>query len=90
MLNQVSVCGIVKDTSQNNGDDYVLLEVKRSFKGFDKKFERDLIRCKIWKGAKSKTTLSYSKGMIISVAGRLYSEDGKSYYIDAYEIELIG
>ena len=89
MLNQICLVGVVKDVVKNEDDEYFILEVERSFKNFEGTFEKDLMKCRLWKSSVEGAHLHVQVNSKVSINGRLVSKDATSFYIQVYDLEYL-
>lgn len=75
MVNQVIIVGEVCEIQKKDGAHLLRLKVRRNFKDNDGFFRFDYISCKLWKGIVDSIQEYYHPGQILSVCGRLQSED---------------
>ncbi len=91
MLNQVCLVGVITKVEQGiDGKYYLWLEVERGFKEFDGTFKKDLIKCRIWYGAKDGINQYYHPNQRISIAGRIESDEEHNLSIVCYDIDYLG
>ena len=90
MLNQVQLVGRVKKVYQDSDKDwYLVLEVTRSFKDFEGSFQKDYLKCKVWRGVESLVKYCQNN-QFVSVCGRLNCLEGETIELECTYIDVLG
>lgn len=79
MINQLVLIGVIKEMPVFNekGDNYLILEVRRSYKDAEGIYKKDCFKCHLWMGISKKISSSCKEGDLIAVKGRLIDSEGE-------------
>ena len=91
MLNQIAIVGILE--SINRVDDFfyeIVIEVPRNFKDVTGGFKSDHITVKVWKGAADSVVADYALGLLISIVGRIETDENKVITLVGEKVDFLG
>ena len=92
MLNQLVLVGQIKkvpDSHLIEGDNEMVIEVKRNYKNSEGVFETDYFKCYLWFAISKKISLNCKLGDLVAVKGRLV-DDNNVCRIVAEQVVLLG
>ena len=78
MLNQLVLVGQIRripDSHVIDGDNELIIEVKRNYKNMQGVFESDFFKCYLWFAISKKISLNCKIGDLVVVKGRLVDAD---------------
>ena len=92
MLNQLFFVGQIKkmpDCHLVDGDNELIVEVRRNYKNSSGIFEVDCFKCYLWFAISKKISLNCKLGDLVAVKGRLVDDNGICRII-AEQVVLLG